>query len=835
MYIVAIGASAGGIAAINEFFDNTPSDTGACFVIIQHLSPNHKSFMAGLLANRTLMNVVETQDNEEMLPNTVYLMTPGKNLWIEGNKLRVADKPQEEKVNLPINLFLKSLATQKKDKAIAVILSGAGADGSKGITCIKKNEGMVIAQDQTTAQFTSMPTNAVTTGCVDYIMTPAEMHQSIIKYITTGLMPQKGREVNTNMKNGTGIIDPINKIMMLIKDQKGINFADYKRSTIIRRIERRMNMLEISNIEDYVEHIDNYSDEIDTLHNEIFIGVTEFFRDEEAFGEIEQILPQIFASKPAGIGVRIWSAGCSTGEEAYSLAILIQEYLERTHELFNIKIFATDLNDIALSKASAGIYQEEQLVEVSDERRERFFEKKGEYYKVKQTIRDMVIFAKHNIITDPPFSKLDLLVCRNLLIYLEPQVQQSIFGIFDFSLNKDGYLFLGSSESLGNMGRYFEQISSKWKIFKHTSNQKLLMNRQFQVREFNNIPVDTRLSHNYNVSKKWNINNIDKSIDKIIQSLQDEYIPKGVIVNESYELIHSFGDVNEFIKIPANRISLNLLRMIRKDLSVAVGAALQNVFTSDRDFKYKNVNIHQDSEKKISLIAKIYVDEISNARYAVLLFEDKCHENYELKEHSFEFEEKAYERIADLESELKSNKEYLQALIEELESSNEELQSTNEELVSSNEELQNTNEELQSVNEELYTVNGEYHQKIEELTQVNDDINNLLAMTEITAIFLDKRMRIRRFTPSVKRVINLIESDVGRRLGDISTNMHYPTFIEDIQAVLNHLVPSEQIATGNEGQHYRVTITPYISAESNVKGVIINIADIPAMSQEVVS
>ncbi|OOB79272.1 MAG: hypothetical protein BEN18_04385 [Epulopiscium sp. Nuni2H_MBin001] len=808
MYVIAIGASAGGISAINDFFDNMPIDSGAAFVLVQHLSSKHKSLMQNLLTNRTSMTVKEAEDGETIAPNTIYVMAPTKLILFKDNKLMLVNRTENE--SGAIDLFFKSLAPYKLDKAVGIVLSGAGSDGSEGVKSINQHGGLVIAQEQSSAQFASMPRNSINTGCVDYILHPKDMPNKIIDYI--GLSPQRDYEQPQ---------DPISKIITSLKERKGIDFADYKRSTVIRRIERRMNMLEIRTLNDYIMFIDNFPSELDTLHNEIFIGVTEFFRDDDAFFELRNnVIPQLFKNKTADIGLRIWSAGCSTGEEAYSIAILVHEYLETVNLAFNIKIFATDINDLALSKASAGIYTAEALATMSKDRLSKYFDKKGEYYQVKDIIRSMVIFAKHNIISDPPFSKLDLIVCRNLLIYLEATIQQNIFTVFGFSLNKEGYLFLGASESLGEMGKYFEQLDSRWKIFQHIRQQTASLTKPaFQLNEVVSVNFDNRLAY-ANVPKKWTANAEDKAIDKITQALQEEYVPKGVIVNEALELRHTFGDVNEYIKIPSNKLSLNILKMIRKDLSVAVGTALQNVFTSGKDIRYSNINTH------MTLTAKLYVDEAANTRYAILLFETDAIKPAVISVQDFEFQEKAYERIADLEYELKYNKEHMQALIEELESSNEELQSANEELSSANEELQNTNEELQSVNEELYTVNSEYHKKIEELTQANDDINNLLAMTAITAIFLDKHLRIRRFTPSVKRIINLIETDIGRSIADIALKVNYEDFMDDIQSVINHLIPIETIVDNSVANKFRFTLTPYIGAEGNIKGVIINIVEL---------
>ncbi|OON97443.1 MAG: hypothetical protein ATN36_03190 [Epulopiscium sp. Nele67-Bin005] len=834
-HIITIGASMGGLDAINSFFKVMPANIGASFIIVQHLHPTHKSLMKDLLLNYTLMEVEEVQDGATIRPNVVYLMPSGKVMYCENNQLRLLDRDMQGKVNMPIDMFLKSVAKEKKNKNIAIILSGAGNDGTEGVKEINKHGGLVIVQDEASAQFSSMPHAAIATGGVNLVLKPEDMPRKIMQYLKSGTRPQLDIvDITLEPSIIESGLEPFNKIIMLIKDHTGVDFINYKKNTILRRIERRMDILEINSISKYVDYIYAIPDEISTLYNEIFIGVTSFFRDEEAFEVIEKVvIPQIGEKKSVGDPIRIWSAGCSTGEEVYSLAILVREYLEKHGKLLSIKIFATDLSDTALATASTGIYSQEDLAMVSQERLDKYFDKKGsQHYQINSIIRDMIIFAKHNLISAPPFAKMDLISCRNLLIYLEPTIQQNIFANFNFSLNSNGYLFLGASESVGEMIRTFEIVDNKWKIFKYIGSTHLPRQSSFQISQFEGIHKENSSTYQ-TAQKKWLTNTLDKSISKIVQILQDTYIPTGVIIDEDYELVHILGDVNKYIKMPSDRVSLNLLKMIRKDLSVAVGTAIHNVFKENKTLRYNNIMVvDEDMQKEISIMVKVYNDTVYQKRYAIILFEEaKNPIDENIQEESFKFQTKAYERIGDLEHELKYTKEHLQALIEELEASNEELQSTNEELVSSNEELQNTIEELQSVNEELYTVNADYNLKISELTHANDDINNLLEMTNINAIFLDEEMRVRRFTPSVKKIINLIETDIGRSLADISTNMEYPNFIDDIRKVLDKSLPIEQLVSGLKSETYRITIRPYTNIQSKTKGVVVNILDIDAIQQ----
>lgn len=821
VYVVAIGASAGGLDAINSFFENMPAYTGLSFVVIQHLPPDHKSLMKDLLSKHTDMKVIMAEDKLKIVPNKVYLIPPGKEIIVRDNTLYVSERVQERGFSLPIDKFLHSLGEDKKDKAIAVILSGSGSDGSKGIKSIHENGGLVIAQSESSAEFVSMPKSAVSTGFVDYVLPPSKMPLEVINYVNENIHLALSPK---DIKEDTESLD---LIISTVKEYTGMDFFHYKKATILRRIERRMSVANIDLLSDYLNYINNNAEEITKLYKEFFIGVTNFFRDSQAFEIIEkEVIPSIFERKSPGSSIRIWTAGCSTGQEAYSLAILIKEYLNKIEKSFNVKIFATDIDDDSLDIASYGIYDSDITNDISSERLKNFFTAKGDKYQVIKSIRDMVIFAKHNIIKDPPFSKLDLITCRNLLIYLQPQVQQNILSFFNFSLNHNGYLFLGGSETTGDMGKHFSPVNNKWKIFKYAGEGRSSRVSNFSINNIGGYVQEKSYSLSNSRASK-NISFTDKSIEKMIQTLQDSYIPKGIIIDESYELIHVLGDVNNYIRIPSNKLSLNILKMIRSDLSIAVGTAVHNVLKENRELRYNNIRIkNENSYSEIVLTVKPYIDEGDKKKFAIILFEEEVKNTTPINEESFELHSKMYQRISDLEQELKYSKEHLQAVIEELESSNEELQATNEELLSSNEELQSTNEELQSVNEELYTVNAEYQLKINELTEAHDDINNLLNITNVSTIFLDKNLCIRRFTPAVKKVINIIESDIGRPISHISTNIKYDDLITDIQSVLNTLNSIDKVVPGYADDAYKVSISPYLATDYVIKGIVINIFDI---------
>lgn len=827
-YVVCIGASAGGLDAINSFFDNIDANTGLSFVVIQHLSPAHKSLMKELLSRHTLMNVYIAEHGMEIYRDSVYLIPPGKNMTIKDNKLYLFEKDNSKGFSLPIDIFFEALGKDKREKAIGVILSGSGSDGSEGVKIIKANGGLVLVQDNKSAQFISMPQSAVATGAFDYILEPSQMPAEIIKYIKVGLSGKERIDI-CNYNEETYI-----KILNTIKDYTNTDFFHYKRGTVLRRLEKRMGIYDIDCLEDYLNYISGNTHEIMTLYKEFFIGVTSFFRNPEAFEIIErEIIPKIFERKSPGSTVRIWVAGCSTGPEAYTIAILIREYLNNADRSYNIKIFATDIDDEALEIASAGVYSSEIEEDISPERLRNFFVNMGDKYQINKSIRDMVIFAKHNLIKDPPFSKLDFITCRNLLIYLQHQIQQNILSYFHFALNQSGYLFLGSSEAIGESEKFFNTVNSKWKIYSYSGNTKLPRMGNFSMNRIGKYIHEKNSGLlGYNSSRITNY--MEKSIEKFMRQLQEDYIPRGLIIDESYELLHVIGDVNNYIRIPSNKLSLNILKMIRQDLSIAVSTAVHNVLREGKELKYRNIQIKNlDGYKELILTVKPFNDDTIHKKFVAILFEEvEMFEVITEHEEDFEIHSKTYQRIADLEQELKYSNENLQAVIEELESSNEELQATNEELLASNEELQSTNEELQSVNEELYTVNSEYQLKIQELTEAHDDINNLLTITNVSTIFLDRNLCIRRFTPAVRDQVNIINSDIGRPISHISWNIKYDDLLYDIHDVLKNLTPKEKEVAGIGDTWYKISICPYLTGDSMIKGIVVSIMNITEMKRK---
>jgi two-component system CheB/CheR fusion protein len=818
-FVVGIGASAGGLEALEQFFRNVPPDSGMAFVVIQHLSPDYKSLMVELLSKHTKMKVVRVEDGMVVEPNTVYLIPPKKNMTIFHGKLFLTNQNYKMGLNLPIDIFFRSLADDMAEKAIAIILSGTGSDGTLGVRAIKGAGGMVMVQDES-AKFDGMPKSAIATGLVDYILPPEKMGERLIQYAKHPFIA-KADDIK---KETLDEEDTYTKVLAVLRNKVGVDFTFYKPTTIIRRIERRISVNQLDNIENYLNLLMESPTEVSVLYKELLIGVTKFFRDTEAYKVVEEkLIPELFASKTQGEQIRIWDVACSSGEEAYSIAILLKEYLEKYNLNFDVKIFATDIDRDSIEYASAGIYPESIVTDVPEDKLKKYFRKKGDSYRINENIRQMVIFATHNIIKDPPFSKLDLIVCRNLLIYFQPIMQKKVISAFSFALNPGGFLFLGSSESVGELANFFTIFDNRAKIYRSKEGIKVPM--------LNELYMPVIRKHRGFVTPESIIlkpNSAEEILEDITKKLFQDFMPPAVIVDEKLELIHVFNDVNKFMKVPTGKINLNIMNMINPDLSIALGTAIHRALKEAKDILYKDLILKsEDNQIMLDLDVRPYIHKRTGTKYVVVIFYEKdfaykSSENIEV----FEMTDKVNQRIFDLEQELKYTKENLQATIEELETSNEELQATNEELIASNEELQSTNEELQSVNEELYTVNAEYQSKIEELTELNNDISNWFNITNIGTIFLDLQLRIRKFTPAITQFINLIDHDLGRPIKHISYNFDYPKFMDDIDFVLKTLRHIETEVKTYDHNWFLVKILPYRTIENAVKGVVITFIDI---------
>lgn len=825
-HIVGIGASAGGLESLEKFFENMPSDSGMSFVVVQHLSPDYKSLMVELLSKHTDMPVYRIEDSTEIEPNSVYLIPPKKTLIIFHGKLLLSDMDNKHSLNLPINIFFRSLAEDQGKKSVGIILSGTGSDGTLGIREIKGAGGMVMVQDEQSAKFDGMPKSAISTGLIDYILPPDKMPKALLSYAKHPYIAESRKEDAVKDE------DEVTKILAIIRSHLGVDFTYYKPNTIIRRIKRRVSLNQISSIKDYIRYLNENPKEVKTLYGELLIGVTNFFRDPEAFDTLkDKIIPKILENKNQGDAVRVWVVACSTGEEAYSIAILLKEYMEKHNTTYDIKIFASDIDETAIKTASAGIYPESIVTDINQDRLRKYFVKKNNNFQITKEIRSMILFTTHNAIKDAPFSNVDLITCRNLLIYLESVMQKKLLSLFHFSLNSNGYLFLGPSETIGDMTDSFNLYNPKWKVYQRKGMYKSLPANIFNVPEFRT----SRVVNSYDYKEPTKVAE-GKSYEFLYKAFLEEYLPPTIIINEDYELIHIFGDANKYMRFPKGKVTYNIKNIVVEDLSIAISTAMHKVLKSDQKIVYKNISVNAGGNKeRIDMSIKSLKHERISENLIMITFEPHkdlampiTDENVE----AFDLDEKAKQYIKELELELKYTNENLQATIEELETSNEELQSTNEELLSSNEELQSTNEELQSVNEELYTVNAEYQSKIQELTELNNDINYLLAIIEIGIIFLDLNMCVRKYTPVALKVVNLLKVDIGRPIDHIHNNVVNHDITEDIQISLNKRIPVEREVQTRNGDWYLMKVHPHYSADNNMQGINVVLLDITEIKEK---
>jgi two-component system, chemotaxis family, CheB/CheR fusion protein len=813
-YVIGIGASAGGLDAINELFDNMPDNTGFSFVVIQHLSPDYKSLMAGLLARHTSMEVHEAENNMPLKPNAIYLLPSKKLMTISEGQLKLKEKVKSPLPNTAIDTFLLSLAEEKKDKAIGIILSGTGTDGSKGIEAIKSKGGIVVVQDPITAEFDGMPNSAISTGCADLILSPEMMPEEILEFVSEAPL-LKAFNVLSNQEEAI-----LKDILELIHQVTAHDYSFYKRPTINRRLLKRMAEKNIKNLADYYNYLRANHDEVIALCKEFLINVTKFFRDEEAFDTIRtKVIPALFEDKSAGDSLKLWVVACSTGEEAYSMAMLLDDYMEanKKHDI-NVKIFATDIDQASIETASRGVYSEAAVKDLPKDYLDKYFAKEGNGYRVSPPLRKMVVFAKHDITKDPPFSRIELLSCRNMLIYMNPVLQKSILRKFNFALNVNGYLFLGPSESLGYHKESMQELDKKWKIYKYltrtTEREESFVN---PAEKTSYIPLPAAKAKNA----------LNSIADIFKDTLLEEHDYTGILIDLDFEVKQATGNFKNYLTFPEGNFNFNLMKMVHPDLSIPLMAGVRKAIRDNQRVVIKKVKMKDGkNERCINVIIKPYLDQKSYVQpfvFVVLNEEPKVEQPQ--KASGLLPEEMVTERITELENELRDTRENLQAVVEEVESANEELQSSNEEIVSANEELQSTNEELQSLNEELHTVNAEHQAKIRELMELNDDMNNYFNNSEIGQILIDRRLTIRKFTPSASRQVNVRPSDIGRSIIDISTNFDAGDFINDIKRVVRTGYKLEKEVVTDD-KIFLMRIVPYVRMDQKNDGVVVSFIDI---------
>jgi two-component system CheB/CheR fusion protein len=814
-YIIAIGASAGGMEEINSFFDCTPCD-GVSYVIVQHLSPDFKSRMVELLAKHSKLMVKEAENEMEVKENQVYLIPNDKFMTINADKLYLTPKEKIQGPHLTINKFFNSLAHNSGKSSIAVVLSGLGSDGSEGVKTIKREGGMVMARNPETSEFSSMPSKAIATGAVDLILEPSLMPDAIEAYVSTD---GKLLENADDEKNITAIIN-------LIKEKSPLDFSEYKQSTIFRRIKRRAGYNNFTDLKNYIQFLKTSPEEIEALSKDFLISVTSFYRNKEAFDIIEKdIIPSILKNLNPGEELKMWVAACATGEEAYSLAILVAEQLSNYLKDTVVKIFATDIDSVALVHAGNGIFPDTIVNDISEERIEKYFIKEGSNYKIKPQIRNMIIFARHDLVKNPPYCNMHFISCRNLLIYMTPALQKKIFYMLLFGLKVDGYLFLGSSENPMPIIQNLEIINKPWKIYKNLQTQRTIHFDGFSVPQM----IDIKEKHLF---KESIIQNENQALPEAVNfNLVKEMDCLVVCVDESGQVIKTYGDTTKYLL--QKNFNSNLPELLPRPLDVAFRILSSEALKTKQKATNTGIKIKQDAKDiKVSIsVTPLPVNKGGQKLLMVTFSEDKAETG--ASQQKTLFDEKIYldQYTLNLEDELKELKSKLQSTYEQLDRSNDNMQSFNEELLSANEEMQSTNEEMQSVNEELHTINADYAIKNKELTETNDDLNNYFRSNTNGQLFVNNDLLLMKFSPGTIKLINLRETDIGRPLSNISTNIKFETIAEDIKEVIDKGITITKEIETDDGKWYQTITMPYVTADHKRSGAMITFNDITELKQ----
>ena len=822
--IVGIGASAGGLEALDGLFSPMPNDTGMAFVVITHQHPGHTSLLPELLGKITNLKVHQAADGLKVEPNHVYVSPPGGHLAILGGKLHRMETEKKEAPHLPIDYFFRSLAVDQKDKAICIVLSGTGTDGTLGLKAVKGESGMAMVQQVDSAKYAGMPSSAVATGLADYVLPAAEMPMRLLAYARGPYLAAAPLE-----QAPAALPEPMQKIFVLLRARSGHDFSSYKSNTILRRIERRMNLHQINEPAHYVRYLQDNPHELDFLFKELLISVTNFFRDPEAFRALEQsALPALLQSCPDDYTFRMWVPGCATGEEVYSLAILMRECLETAKRHCDLQIFGTDLDNDAIDGARNGRYPEGISHDVSPQRLERYFVRDDSTYRIRKDVREMAVFAVQNLIKDPPFTKLDLISCRNLLIYLNAELQHRLVPLFHYALKPGGLLFLGSSESIGGFGDLFEVVDKKWKIFRRKTGALGAL----PLMEFPVQPALAALEARVPAAiRPVRESSIAGPLERLLLA---RFAPVSVVVSERGDVVYIHGRTGAYLEPAAGQPRLNILDMAREGLQHDLAAALRRAAAQDTEVTREGVRVRSNGDFSYVNLSVTKIHEPESVRGLLLVtFRPRPAAVKVGKPRSRAPSGREASRVEELERELRSTQESLQTTIEELETANEELKSTNEELQSTNEELQSTNEEMetsreemQSLNEELTTVNAEMQSKVEDLSRTNDDMQNLLNSTEVATIFLDGELNIKRYTEQARQLINLIRTDIGRPLAHLASSLDYEKLVDDCREVLRTLVFKLTEVRSKDGRWYLMRIMPYRTAENVIDGVVITLVDI---------
>jgi len=816
--IVCIGASAGGLEALEQFLSNIPQNSGMAYIVIQHLDPTQKGMLPELLQRVSKMEVFQATDRMAVRSNRVYVIPPNKSMSILKGVLHLFEPVETRGLRLPIDFFLRSLADDCKELGVAVILSGMGSDGSAGIRAIKEKNGIVLVQEPASAKYSSMPQNAIDSVPADIVAKADELPSRLIAYLNHLPVVKSNMEIDIKDQSA------LEKIIILLRTHTGNDFSLYKKNTVYRRIERRMSVHKIDKIVSYIHFMQENPKEIDILFKELLIGVTNFFRDAPIWEKLrETIFPDSISKLRDGSILRAWVPGCSTGEEAFSLAIVFKESLEqiKPHSGISMQIFASDLDNEAIETARKGVFPANIVSDVSPKRLSRFFTKTEEGYRINTEIREMVVFAKHNVILHPPFTKIDILTCRNLLIYLDSELQKKLLGLFHYSINPEGYLVLGSAETLGTQSQFFNTVDAKLKIFKRslTNQTPELFDFPSSFSRSKSIPIETQ------VTTKPPLN---------IQTLADQLLlqhfsPPGVLINEKGDIIYVSGRTGKYLEPAVGKANMNIFAMLRDGLSNEFPSAFRQVIAKKETVVISNLKVGTNGGTQNVNVTLQWLDKPAPlAGMVLVVFTDlprSAGKKTIAKKGDGSLPD---ERQLELQNELQNAREEMQSTLEEMQTSQEELKSTNEELQSTNEELQSTNEELttskeemQSLNEELQTVNAELTSKVDDFARVNNDMKNLLNSTDIATLFLDKDLNIRRFTIQATKIFKLINSDIGRPFTDQVSDLIYPDLSADAVEVLRTLVFKEKQIPTRDGRWYSIRIMPYRTFDDRIDGLVI--------------
>ncbi|MFA5376255.1 MAG: chemotaxis protein CheB [Dehalococcoidia bacterium] len=826
--IIGIGASAGGLEAFELFFKTMPVDSGMAFVLVPHLDPGHASMLSDILQRNTTMPVHEAQDQTKVQPNHVYIIPPAKDMAIFHGALQLSVPEKARGLRLPIDAFLRSLAEDQGERSICVILSGSGSDGTLGVRAIHGAGGVSFVQEPSTAKYDGMPASAVQSGLATYVLPVDKIVEQLVTYAKTIADTRIPPPIPVPAATSA-----MNRIMMILRSRTGNDFSQYKKSTIQRRIERRMVVHNLSDIDTYARYLQENPTEVQTLFKELLINVTSFFRDTEAFAALNnEVLPRMVENKPENYVFRVWVPGCASGEEAYSIAMLLREYMDEIKQEFTFQIYATDIDDDAIAIARSGTYPANIAIDLSPDRLRRFFAKEETGFRIKKEIREMVVFAIQNVIKDPPFTKMDIISCRNLLIYLEPELQNRVIPAFHYALRPGGVLFLSPSEGIGNFTDLFAPLDKKWKIY--TTKPSLASTRTLVAQRFAWTSDQPEKEPGDVTGKRNNTNFAEVTRRALLQ----EYAPPSVITDEKGNIIYVHGETGKYLQPAEGHARMNVIDMARKGLQLELRTAIYNAAILHTPAVSRNIPVRTNGGiHEVDVTVRPLADPEATENLLLVSFRDTGLPVPEKRTPVKRATGKGtFKRVEELEQDLAYTKENLQATIEEMQAANEELKSTNEELQSTNEELQSTNEELetskeelQSLNEEIVTVNSELQAKIEQLTGIQNDMKNLLENVNVGTIFLDDLLAIKRFTRDATKVFRLAASDIGRPLADIRSTIPDEDLIPDAQAVLDSLIPREKQVRTTNNEWYLVRIMPYRTLENVIEGVVMTFSDITAL------